>query len=138
MAVSGAMGGVQAGYNWQFNPTWLLGIEADFDWAGQRGRFTFADPAALGQTGTVQANIDWIATVRARFGFITGNSLWYVTGGWAHGGRELNTTYTLGFPGPPIIAGSSNVRRTGSGWTVGGGVETKLWNSNWSAKLEYA
>ena len=61
------------------------------DLYGRRGRFTFADPAGLGQTGTVQANIDWIATVRARFGFITGNSLSYVTGGWAHGGRELNS-----------------------------------------------
>jgi outer membrane immunogenic protein len=33
--------------------------------------------------------------------------------------------------------GSLNTSSNGSGWTVGGGVETKLWNSNWSAKLEY-
>jgi outer membrane immunogenic protein len=34
---------------------------------------------------------------------------------------------------PPL--GSSSA--TKSGWTVGGGAETRLWNSNWSAKLEY-
>lgn len=26
------LGGVQAGYNWQFNPQWLVGLEGDWDW----------------------------------------------------------------------------------------------------------
>ena len=134
LSVTGAVGGFQVGYNWQFNPNWLFGLEGDFDWAGQRGTFTFTDPLVV-QTGSVQAKVDWIATIRARFGYITGNSLWYVTGGWADGRRGLNTTYTFG--APALIAGASSVQSTKSGWTVGGGVETKLWNSNWSAKLEY-
>src|ERR1700730_10874644 len=30
MAVTGAVGGVQLGYNWQLSPVWLFGIEGDF------------------------------------------------------------------------------------------------------------
>src|SRR5665811_1400539 len=29
LAAGGVVGGVQIGYNWQFSPTWLFGIEAD-------------------------------------------------------------------------------------------------------------
>ena len=28
----GGVGGFQAGYNWQFAPTWVAGFEADFSW----------------------------------------------------------------------------------------------------------
>jgi len=29
----GAVGGFLAGYNWQFSPAWVVGIEGDFNWA---------------------------------------------------------------------------------------------------------
>src|SRR5207248_2229276 len=29
----GAVGGVHAGYNWQFTPSFLVGLEGDFNWA---------------------------------------------------------------------------------------------------------
>ena len=134
LSLTGAVGGGQIGYNWQFNPNWLVGVEVDYDWTGQRGGALFNDPLVAVRE-TVEAKLNWLATIRARFGYITGNSLWYVTGGWADGRRELNTTFT--FLVPPTVAGALNVRSAASGWTVGGGVETKLWNSNWSAKLEY-
>ena len=38
----GALGGLQAGYNWQFAPNWVAGIEADISWSGIRGRQTDA------------------------------------------------------------------------------------------------
>src|SRR5579864_1150836 len=33
---SGGLGGVQIGYNWQFDRTWVAGFEADFDGADIR------------------------------------------------------------------------------------------------------
>ena len=33
---SSAIGGFQAGYNWQFAPTWVAGLEADWSWANRR------------------------------------------------------------------------------------------------------
>jgi outer membrane immunogenic protein len=44
----GAVGGLQVGYNWQFAPVWVAGVEGDFSWtslADQR-----AQPA-LGPNG---------------------------------------------------------------------------------------
>ena len=32
---SGAIGGLQIGYNWQFNRNWLVGVETDFDWSAR-------------------------------------------------------------------------------------------------------
>jgi outer membrane immunogenic protein len=34
---SGALGGLQLGYNWQFNRNWLFGLETDLDWSGIKG-----------------------------------------------------------------------------------------------------
>jgi outer membrane immunogenic protein len=132
IAVTGAVGGFQAGYNWQIDPTWLVGVEGDFQWAGQRGSFNTTD--LVPDSINVESKLDWFATVRGRFGVITGNTLWYVTGGWAEGRRELNVSSAIS---GSTLTGSLNTTVDRSGWVAGGGVETKLWNSNWSAKLEY-
>jgi outer membrane immunogenic protein len=34
---SGALGGLQLGYNWQFNRNWRVGLETDFDWSEMKG-----------------------------------------------------------------------------------------------------
>jgi outer membrane immunogenic protein len=43
---SGWIGGLQAGYNWQLNPHFVVGIETNFDSSGIRGDGTsrFQDP----------------------------------------------------------------------------------------------
>ena len=33
----GVLGGLQAGYNWQVSPIWLVGFETDFNWTGING-----------------------------------------------------------------------------------------------------
>src|SRR5262249_43358165 len=38
--VNGFVGGLQAGYNYQFARQWLLGIEADIQYSGERGSQT--------------------------------------------------------------------------------------------------
>src|SRR5262249_47591072 len=56
-------------------------------------------------------------------------------GGYAYGKVQSDgDEFVVGQPGL-FATGSSSALR--NGWTVGGGVETRLWNSNWSAKLEY-
>src|SRR5690242_3687738 len=34
---SGAVGGLQLGYNWQMNNKWLVGLETDLDWSVMKG-----------------------------------------------------------------------------------------------------
>jgi outer membrane immunogenic protein len=36
----GAVGGFLAGYNWQFSPIWVIGVEGDFNWASLSSRTT--------------------------------------------------------------------------------------------------
>ena len=109
--LNGVIGGGQIGYNYQFNPRWLSGFEADIQGSGERGSNAFADPfsttvcvsAFLGPTcsgtgplnatatTTYEAKIDWFGTVRARLGYlITDQVLIYGTGGLAYGRVELS------------------------------------------------
>ena len=117
--------GGTAGYNWQFAPRWLVGIEGDIGSLGiDRTVREYNDVLIMG------SKADWYATIRGRFGYVTGPSLLYVTGGVAF----VNITDTFG--GDSITIPASAVETTRTGWTVGGGIETKL-SRNWTAKTEY-
>jgi outer membrane immunogenic protein len=39
--VDGGLVGGQIGYNWQVDPKWVLGLEADAQWTGERGSSDF-------------------------------------------------------------------------------------------------
>src|SRR5262249_44343996 len=80
---SGFIGGGQIGYNWQFSPIWVAGLEADFQGALERDTNTLSNPfnifVPLGPTqviGTAVANyttkIDWFGTARVRIGYVWG------------------------------------------------------------------
>lgn len=148
----GALGGVQLGYNWQFNRNWLLGIEADFDWTGIKGS---SSASATGVNGSSSAfgeeRVKWFGTVRGRLGFLPlDNFLAYVTGGFAYGSVALSGNYTnLSGNSIGLIAGgisafcaarstcfAGSSTSTVGGWTVGGGFEYALWRSL-SVKSEY-
>ena len=151
---SGAVGGLQLGYNWQFNRNWLIGVETDFDWSGIKGSQTGGGIIA-GVAPFATSNderLKWFGTVRGRFGFLPVDSLLvYATGGFAYGRVEHNGNYTntssgatllnsaggFGFlcsPGQTCFSGSSSERATG--WTLGGGLEYAFW-TNWTLKAEY-
>ena len=117
--------GGTVGYNWQFAPAWLVGLEGDFGTLGVDHTVKeYNDVVIMG------SKADWYGTIRGRFGYVTGPSLLYVTGGVAF----VNITDTFG--GNSITIPASAVTTTRTGWTVGGGVETKL-SRNWTAKTEY-
>jgi outer membrane immunogenic protein len=136
---AGAVGGFQGGYNYQFANSWLIGIEADWQWTGQKDSIcvTICRPDVF---LTIEQKLRWLATLRARLGYAQAGWLWYVTGGAAWGGVEENDAFFLAgggvVPGAGPFVGTLNVKHTRSGWTFGGGVETLLF-ANWSAKLEY-
>lgn len=151
---SGVIGGLQLGYNWQFNRNWLLGLETDFDWSGMKGSAsnTFSAPL-IGRTfgATVDEQVKWFGTVRARLGYLTAdNLLAYVTGGFAYGKVQHSGNYAavdgiafsstgFGFSfncaaNSICFAGSSSVVATG--WTLGGGLEYAIWQ-RWTLKAEY-
>ena len=129
---AGFAGGGQAGYNYQFAPNWLAGIEAT-----SRERTQSASTCAgIGCANfggfyfTEDQKLRWFATLRARLGYATGDWLFYVTGGgaWA----ESHNDFRVFTPIDAIGSAEFNL----SGWAIGGGVERHL-VGGWSAKLEY-
>jgi len=148
--ISGALGGIQAGYNYQMNNV-VLGVEVDVSASGVNGRFATGsfNGAAAGTADVYsargEAGADWFATARLRFGIAADKALFYVTGGaiitennFSHSINFVNTT---GFVALPVTSSSGGANagsnsRVNFGWVVGAGVEYAL-SQNWSAKLEY-
>jgi outer membrane immunogenic protein len=154
---SGFIGGGQLGYNWQFQKTWVAGLEADIDYSNVRGSGSFPAtlflPSAPSQPALVAAGerLEWFGTVRARLGFLPIERLLvFATGGLAYGETKQNasiTTLGAGFgqgvnpDGSSIlcvtgacVAGANS--RTSAGWTVGGGLEYAIWDAV-TIKAEY-
>ncbi len=138
----GVIGGLQVGYNFQFNPSIVIGAEADFQGSSISGNDNnslqffpspfstqfvpgrgFVNPSILVPVAAINGSnlgLNWIGTVRGRAGWLfTPSLLVYGTAGFAYGG---------------VQAWSYNNSRTG--WTAGGGLEW-MFAPRWSAKVEY-
>ena len=154
----GVLGGGQAGYNHQFNPWLVFGLEADLqasDVHSQGNGYGFA-PGNQGQLALLGPNIalasqnksvDWFGTVRGRIGVTfpnLPNLLIYATGGLAYGGvvHSANVSDLFIDYGNIVVGAGTNYDQTKVGWTAGGGVEWfplpahPLWGA-FSVKLEY-
>ncbi len=117
---SGFLGGGQIGYNYQFDPNWVVGLEADFQGADISDSFNSGIASA-------SSKIDWYGTVRPRIGYAFDHTLFYGTGGLAYG--HVNYKGALG-------GASFDDDKTKAGWTVGAGVE-HAFTDHVTAKLEY-
>jgi outer membrane immunogenic protein len=130
--LSGAIGGGQAGYNWQTG-AYVFGVEADIQASGVKGDLTAPCllVCGLGITAGYEQKLTWFGTARGRLGYTQAGWLLYATGGYAYGRLETTASATAG-----AATASLGIDEIRSGWTVGGGVEVML-ASNWSAKIEY-
>jgi outer membrane immunogenic protein len=151
---SGFIGGGQIGYNWQFSPIWVVGLEADFQGADERDSNNLSTPFTatvpfngvfLTATGTAVTDyttrIDWFGTVRGRIGYLWGNGqlLSYVTGGLAYGKVDMEGTTTVsGSVGLNAFSVTRSIghSQVNAGWVVGFGTEGRLWATNWTWKIE--
>jgi outer membrane immunogenic protein len=137
-SVKGFVGGLQGGYNKQFN--WLvIGVEGDFTWSGVKGTFNcfpFGDQVCSAQP-------EWFASVAGRVGVAYGPALFYAKGGiaWVHDEFTDLATCAGAQPrsraGIPAACGDTFFGKdTRPGWLFGLGIEY-MFATNWSAKLEY-
>jgi outer membrane immunogenic protein len=126
----GVVGGGQIGYNYQFSPWLVVGLETDFQGtsigsSGANNAWAIAW-AGWGGWSADTARINWFGTVRGRAGVTFpgwSQLLVYGTGGFAYGEVQRNFWWNQ----------NSAVQ---TGWTAGGGVEW-MFMPNWSAKGEY-
>src|SRR5262249_22627918 len=99
---SGVIGGLQAGFNYQYYSNWLIGVEADFNWSNMRGSASASFGTHPPLTESVDERDRWFGTVRARVGYVPFDRfLTFVTGGFAYGKVERSANYanntSLGF-----------------------------------------
>lgn len=127
----GALFGGTIGFNYQFNGPWVLGAEADWDWANIKGSSSCPNPAFNCDT-----KLRSLGTLRARGGYAVNNLLLFVTGGVAWGNERVETVNLAGLAIPPSGTPTNGTTATHAGWTAGFGAEYALWN-NWSIKGEY-
>jgi outer membrane immunogenic protein len=153
----GFMGGGQIGYNWQYSPLIVLGLEADIQGALEKdhntltSNFTTVALACIGiSCGTESVNgsrafdyqtkIDWFGTVRGRIGYVWGNGnvMSYLTGGLAYGRISIDGTATpfITSGGPLSGAQAFSHSSVNAGWVVGYGTEGKLLIPGWTYKIE--
>jgi outer membrane immunogenic protein len=125
----GVFGGVQAGYNFQWN--WLvLGVEGDWQYSGY---FDDEDGLTAGPyTGSASTDSNWFGTIRGRAGLAWERVLVYGTGGFAVG----NTEYTVRVGSGPTTGVIREDEEFNTGWAAGAGVEVAF-TDNLSAKGEW-
>jgi outer membrane immunogenic protein len=131
-SAGGVIGGAQVGYNYQFNPSIVIGVEADFQGSSisgnAPGNYAFYPSPFVGGSSLVPVaainagnlGLNWIGTVRGRAGWLfTPSLLVYGTAGFAYAGVS-----------------DWGLHDTRTGWTAGGGLEW-MFAPRWSAKIEY-
>lgn len=124
----GQFGGVQLGYNHVLPSRFLLGFEASMSMPNLRP----SDHDAWGIASTrsvIDEPVDYMATIRGRFGYVFGNVMAYGTGGYAWATSHVFQT-TL----DESLALSRTVVHPG--WVAGLGVEYAFATA-WTARLEY-
>jgi outer membrane immunogenic protein len=131
----GVIGGGQLGYNWQLNPNWLIGAEADIQASGETASSTRFDTVDFeGVTTNFETKIDWFGTVRGRLGYLFDRrTLLYATGGLAYGRVSISGTSSTIIGGATAFSDAD----VNTGWTAGGGVESVAWDPRWTWKVEY-
>jgi outer membrane immunogenic protein len=129
---SGFIGGGQIGYNWQFSPQFVFGVEWMFDGTDIHSDFgPFTD--AAGNTFTAHEKVDWLTTLTARFGYAANNWLFYVKGGGGWVKDSATATVFDAATGTTFAPSASDTR---GGWVVGAGIEYGF-TPNWTGKVEY-
>jgi outer membrane immunogenic protein len=135
---SGFIGGIYAGYNWQFGRI-VAGLETDVAWAnisdiidvvGKIGLVPFAIRA--------EDKLHWLGTTRARLGFLPAESLMiYGTAGAAYGSVEETVNSSIGSSSiQSSFAQSFSASDTHFGWAIGAGAEWAF-SSNFLARAEW-
>src|SRR6266704_725672 len=120
------LGGVQGGFDYQFAPTWVFGVEAQYSWLGSSNAGVLFPGGFL-----VTSRNDQLGSVTGRLGYTWGPALLYAKGGYAwKDGNNLGVA-VAGVPAAFTTNGNHK-----DGYTVGGGLEY-MFAPNWSAKAEY-
>ena len=129
---TGAIGGGQVGYNWQFGG---IVVSLEGSWSVPMLKDEKLGPFRDFLGGFAgdhwMADIEQVYAITGRLGLANGNWLPYVKGGLA--GAKVETSMTRPGVGSNFTSQSTNWH---GGWTVGGGLEY-MFARNWTVGVEY-
>ena len=131
----GFIGGLQAGYNWQFGK-FVAGVEADVNFmSGSASRSVTNFPViAPADVFTTSAQTSFLATVRPRLGYaVWDRGLFYGTAGLAVARLKFSDSFGS-FSNTSIAA--VDTTKTKMGWTIGAGFEYGF-SQSWTVRIEY-
>lgn len=117
---SGWFATVGAGYDWQFNSNWIVGVFADGQFGDIRG--SLANQDMPNTEGTEKLRTSYAAGVRLGY-LVAPNVLSYVNAGYS-GSEWSGTTQAFIDAAGGAFSTTPSFRR--DGWFVGGGVENSL------------
>ena len=121
---------MQGGYNYVFPSRLLLGAEADITFPNfEKYTDGLIFTGATAQGTTVTDQIDYIATLRGRFGYAFDHWLIYGTGGFAWSQARFGET-------PGVASDEDKILLTRTGWALGLGAEVAI-APDWTARIEY-
>jgi outer membrane immunogenic protein len=133
----GWFGTVGAGYDWEFNSAWVLGIFADGQFGSLKGSIAGVLPG-VALTGSEKLRDTWAAGGRLGY-LVAPNVLSYVNAGYTQSFWSSSQLATINGTAPPVVSTPSFSK---GGWFVGGGVENNLnifgiSAPGWFMKTEY-
>jgi opacity protein-like surface antigen len=128
---SGLVIGGQIGCDYQFAPSWVVGVEGAGSASTMKNTRSVGLPLGNPDTAFVKATTDFLPSVTVRLGYAIDNVLLYAKGGVALAGDKYDVTGS--FQGAPFAFEGLDNRL---GWTVGGGVDWAF-SHHWSVNLEY-
>jgi outer membrane immunogenic protein len=149
--LSGALGGLQFGYNWQPARKWIVGLEADFDLSDLKGSASVSDPpGGVVVTQLSNQQLEWFGTLRGRLGYLVSDQLLvFGTGGLAYGETKASASMAIGGIGILVAGGPTSLNcaanttclaasqsRLSAGWAAGGGAEYAI-SKNFTLRVEY-
>jgi opacity protein-like surface antigen len=147
---SNAQARLFAGYNWQFSPKWVAGIEGDIG-SGDSNMRKGGIPGTFGNGSNAQCcnpgieaqavdsstvKMGWDGTIRGKLGMlVTPTILFYGTGGVAFQQVSVSATCDGSVDSWCFARRSQTFSSIRSGWTAGLGIEGVL-SGNWIGKFE--
>jgi len=120
------LGGVEGGFDYQFAPNGVMGLEAQYSWLNNNTTGTVFPGGAV-----VTGRNNELGSIAGRLGYTWGPALLYAKGGYAWRDNPAIGVTAAGVAVPFATTGAQQ-----SGYTVGGGLEY-MFAPNWSAKAEY-
>ena len=130
---TGFLGGIQAGYNWQFGAA-VVGLEADASLANLEGTSTCFAYSGFYVSSYCRTKADRVGTIAGRLGWaLPGDQRTLLFG---KGGLAWEHDSVTAYPNRTELSSSTRTSGLLWGWVLGGGVERAL-NARWSLKAEY-